>query len=41
MKGMAMDITHPLRPAERRAAPEPAGIPCGTGPAYPSHEGLS
>ena len=29
-----------LQPAERRAAPKPAGIPSGDRPMYPSDEGL-
>ena len=30
-----------MKPAERRAAPKPAGIPAGDRPMYPSGEGLS
>ena len=30
-----------MKPAERWAAPEPAGIPSGDRPTYPSAKGLS
>ncbi len=36
-----MKTTSSLQPAERRAAPKPAGLPSGEWPMYPSDEGLS